>query len=78
MMMSQIPDQQGSVDGFIAGLQMEVVDAVPKEPELTPEEIKKQAEEEADGILADAREQMEAIISDAQNQAEAKIGRAHV
>ena len=71
MMMSQIPDQQGSVDGFIAGLQMEVVDAVPKEPELTPEEIKKQAEEEADGILADAREQMEAIISDAQNQAEA-------
>lgn len=71
MMMSQIPDQQGSVDGFIAGLQMEVVDVVPKEPELTPEEIKKQAEEEADGILADAREQMEAIISDAQNQAEA-------
>ena len=71
MMLSKIPDQQGAVDGFVAGLQMEVVDAVPKEPEISPEEIRRLAKEEAEGIISAATGQAEAIVSDARNEAEA-------
>jgi len=67
----QNPDQQMSEDGFVAGLQMEVVDAVPKEPEIKPEEIRQMAQEEADAMLADARSQVDAMLADAKNQAEA-------
>ncbi len=71
MIRIQNPDQQMSEDGFVAGLQMEVVDAVPKEPEITPEEIRRLAQEEAEAMLADAGNQAEAMLADARNQVEA-------
>ncbi len=71
IMRQQNAEQLASSDGFVAGLQMEVVDAVPKEPEITPEEIRKLAQEEADTVLADARSQAEAMLADARNQVEA-------
>lgn len=70
-MMTQIPTQQGAVDGFVAGLQLEVVDAVPKEDEISPQETVQKAKEEADAILADAKEQVDIILADAEKQAEA-------
>lgn len=71
MMKAQIPDPQGMVDGFMVGLQAEEVDAVPKEPVISPEEIRRMAQEEADDLLADARKQAEAIVTDADSEAEA-------
>lgn len=70
-MKAQIPDPQGMVDGFLMGLQAEEIDAVPKEPVISPEEIRRMAQEEADDLLADARKQADAIVTDADNQAEA-------
>ncbi len=70
MMRMQNSDQQVPADGFVAGLQMEVVDAVPKEPEISPEEIRKAAQEEADAVLADAHNQVEAMLA-AHSQVEA-------
>jgi len=69
IMRMQNPEHQMSEDGFVAGLQMEVVDAVPKEPEIKPEEIRKLAQEEADALLASARSQVDAMLADAENQA---------
>ncbi len=62
---------QGAVDGFMAGLQAEEIDAVPKEPVISPEEIRKMAQEEADDLLADARKQADALLADADMQADA-------
>ncbi len=70
LMQMRGPDQQGAVDGFVAGLQLEVVDVVPKEPEISPEEIKKQAQEEAEHVISNAREEADAILADAKDQAE--------
>lgn len=69
-MKSQIPDPQGIADGFMLGLNAEEVDAVPKEPVISPEEIRRMAQEEAEDLLADARSQAEAILTDAGSQAE--------
>lgn len=71
-MKSQIPDPQGIADGFMLGLNAEEVDAVPKEPEpvISPEEIRRMAQEEANDLLADARSQAEAVLADADKQAE--------
>lgn len=69
LMKAQIPDPQGIADGFMAGLQAEEVDAVPKEPVISPEEIRKMAQEEADDLLADARKQAESIVSGANKDA---------
>ena len=63
LQMMNIPTQQGSVDGFVAGLKMEVVDAVPKEPEISPEEIREQAKEQAEALLSDARSQSDALLA---------------
>lgn len=72
-MKAQIPDPQGIADGFMVGLNAEEVDAVPKEPEpvISPEEIRKMAQEEADDLLADARKQADALLADADVQADA-------
>ena len=72
-MKSQIPDPQGVADGFMLGLNAEEVDAVPKEPEpiISPEEIRRMAQEEADDLLAEAKSQAEAVLLEAQSQAEA-------
>lgn len=72
-MKAQIPDPQGVADGFMLGLNAEAVDAIPKEPEpvISPEEIRRMAQEEADDLLTDARSQAEAILADARSQAEA-------
>lgn len=70
-MEAQVPDQQGAVDGFMVGLQAEEIDAVPKEPVISPEEIRKMAQEEADDLLADAKKQADAILADADIQANA-------
>lgn len=69
-MKAQIPDPQGVVDGFLVGLQAEEVDAVPKEPVISPEEIRRMAQEEADDLLAEARKQAEEIVAEANHQAE--------
>lgn len=69
-MKAQIPDPQGMVDGFLVGLNAEEVDAVPKEPVISPEEIRKMAQEEADDLLEDARKQAETIVADANSQAQ--------
>lgn len=72
-MKAQIPDPQGIADGFMVGLNAEEVDAVPKEPEpvISPEEIRRMAQEEADDLLADARKQADALLADADVQADA-------
>lgn len=70
-MEAQIPDPQGAVDGFMVGLQAEEIDAVPKEPVISPEEIRKMAQEEADDLLADAKKQADALLADADMQANA-------
>ncbi len=70
-MKAQIPDPQGIADGFMVGLNAEEVDAVPKEPVISPEEIRRMAQEEADDLLADARKQAEMILADAGGQADA-------
>ncbi len=69
-MEAQIPNPQGAVDGFMVGLQAEEIDAVPKEPVISPEEIRKMAQEEADDLLADARKQADALLADADMQAD--------
>ncbi len=66
----QIPNPQGSVDGFVAGIQAGVVEVLPEEPELSPEEIREQAQNEADTLLAEAKNQAESILAAAQNEAE--------
>lgn len=70
-MEAQIPNPQGAVDGFMVGLQAEEIDAVPKESVISPEEIRKMAQEEADDLLADARKQADALLADADMQADA-------
>ena len=70
-MEAQGSQPQGAVDGFMAGLQAEEIDAVPKEPVISPEEIRKMAQEEADDLLADARKQADALLADADIQADA-------
>ncbi len=70
-MEAQGSQPQGAVDGFMAGLQAEEIDAVPKEPVISPEEIRKMAQEEADDLLADARKQADALLADADMQADA-------
>ncbi|MCI9447077.1 MAG: flagellar biosynthesis protein [Lachnospiraceae bacterium] len=70
-MKAQIPDPQGAADGFMLGLQAEEVDAVPKEPVISPEEIRRMAQEEADDLLNDARKQADMILADADSEAQA-------
>ena len=53
------------------GLQAEEVDAVPKEPVISPEEIRRMAQEEADDLLNDARKQADMILADADSEAQA-------
>lgn len=71
LIQAQIPDPQGAADGFMLGLQAETVDAVPKEPVISPEEIRRMAQEEADDLLNDARKQADMILADADSQAQA-------
>ena len=52
-------------------LQAEEVDAVPKEPVISPEEIRRMAQEEADDLLNDARKQADMILADADSEAQA-------
>lgn len=70
LQMQNIPTQQGTVDGFVAGLNLEVVDAVPEEPELSPEEIREQAKEEAETLLSDAKNHSDALLANANREAE--------
>ena len=58
-----------SKDGFVAGLQADVVEAVPKEEEISPEELLEQAREESEAILAKAREQADALLAKAKEEA---------
>ncbi len=58
-----------SADGFVEGLSMELVDAVPKEEEISPEELLENARQEAEEILAEARSRAEAVLAQANEQA---------
>ncbi len=58
-----------SADGFVEGLPMELVDAVPKEEEISPEELLENARQEAEEILAEARGRAEAVLAQANEQA---------
>lgn len=58
-----------SKDGFVEGLPMELVEAVPKEEEVSPAELIEKAQEESDAMLASARGQAEAILAEAKEQA---------
>ncbi len=58
-----------SKDGFVEGLPMELVEAVPKEQEVSPAELLEQAQKESDAILAEARGQADAILAQAKEQA---------
>lgn len=58
-----------SADGFVEGLPMELVDAVPKEEEISPEELLENARQEAEEILAEARSRAEAVLAQANEQA---------
>ena len=62
---------QPDEDGFVAGLNMEAVEVVPKEETISMEELMEQKTAEAEEILANANSQAEAIIADAKDQAEA-------
>ena len=62
-----VPTSEEILDGFLEGLDAE---AVPAEPEITPEEILEQARKEAEGILIVARLEAEKITDDAKGRAE--------
>jgi flagellar assembly protein FliH len=67
--MAQKLMEQQSADGFVEGLPMELVDAVPKEEEVSPEELLENARQEAEEILAEARSRAEAVLAQANEQA---------
>ena len=60
---------QQSADGFVEGLPMELVDAVPKEPEAAPAELLEKAREESEAILAEANAKAGAILAEAKEKA---------
>lgn len=60
---------QQSEDGFVEGLQLEQIEAVPKEEEISPEEILQKAQEECEQMTAEARKQAERILAEAREQA---------
>ncbi len=64
-MMRQIPNPQEGVDGFIAGLQ-----AVPVEPEISPEELLENAQKEAEETVEAAKRQAQDVLADAERQAQ--------
>ena len=68
---------QAGVDGFIAGLQVEEVEAVPKEETvIRPEEALQKAQEEAEATLAAASQQAEGILEEAKEQAKGLLAQA--
>ncbi len=67
--MEQNSMQQQTQDGFVAGLQMEVVEAIPPEKEVSSEEILQKAQAESETILAEAKRQSEAILTETKEQA---------
>lgn len=64
---SSVPSSEEILDGFLVGLDAETVEV---EPEVTAEEILKQAQNEADGILVFARIESEKLMDEAKKQAE--------
>lgn len=64
--LEELRAQMEHPDGFVEGLVAPVVEVEPKEPEITLEELRAQAEEE----LEAARAQAEQMIADAQAQVE--------
>ncbi len=64
---------QPDEDGFVAGLNLEAVEVVPKEETISMEELLEQRKAEAEGILENARIQGQNILSEARQQAEAVL-----
>lgn len=60
---------QPDAEGFVAGLNMEAVEVVPKDT-VSLEEAMEQVSQEAEDILADARQKAEDILADARSLAE--------
>ena len=60
---------QQSEDGFVAGLQADLVEAVPKEEEISPQELLEQAKIESETMLAEARSQADALLAEAKEEA---------
>lgn len=57
-------------DGFVAGINMEAVEVIPKEETLTMEEVLEQKSAEAEQILEKANEQAQEIVDAANEQAD--------
>ena len=62
-----IPDK----DGFVAGLNIEAVEVIPKEEALSMEEVLEQKSAEAEKILEKANEQAKETVETANQQADA-------
>ena len=63
-------------DGFVAGLNPEAVEVVPKEETISMEELLEQKTAEAEEILSNARQQAQAIVSEAEGKAESVLENA--
>lgn len=68
---AQMQKQQQDEDGFVAGINMEAVDVVPKEETISIDEVLEQKAAEAEEILESAKRQAEAVVASADEQAEA-------
>ncbi len=63
--------RQPDEDGFVAGINMEAVEVIPKEETISMEEMLEQKAAEAKEILESANSQAEAVVASANEQAEA-------
>lgn len=62
--------RQPDKDGFVAGIDMEAVEVVPKEDTVSMEELLEQKSAESEAILERANSQAEAVVAEANEQAE--------
>lgn len=70
-LVKQAQMQQQDEDGFVAGINMEAVEVIPKEETLSMEEMLEQKAAEADEILESANSQAKAVVDLANEQADA-------
>lgn len=68
---AQMQKQQPDEDGFVAGINMEAVEVIPKEETVSMEEVLEQKAVEAKEIIENANSQAEAVVASANEQAEA-------
>lgn len=67
---AQLQKQQPDEDGFVAGINMEAVEVIPKEDAISTEEVLEQKAAEAKEIIESANSQAEAVVASANEQAE--------